>query len=88
MTMTPTVHDIFYNETLGPNVLSRMTREQKVRVLRMMNKIHPKLVKYYLRLLFSATVVWDNDQRHGLTGLPQERISLPASGTKTLILVN
>ena len=77
MKLTPTVHDILYNEKLGPRVLSEMDRKEKLAVLIMMNRTHPDLVRKYVRMLFSSPWVWGSQQRHGVTGLRQEWAPVP-----------
>lgn len=81
MNLTPTVHDIFYNEKLGPLVLSEMNRKDKLAVLVMMNRTHPILVRKYVRMLFSTSWYWGPDQRHKVTGIRQEWSPVTKWGT-------
>ena len=71
--LTPTAHDIFHNKRLALNLLSVMSCEEKLSVLRMMNRTRPDLVRKYVRFLFSPLSEWDGLTRfHKKTGLRQE----------------
>ena len=69
--MTLTVEDILFIPAFGPLILSMMTREEKLEILRMMNQVDPDLVRLYVNLLFSSSWLWVN-HRDRVTGLYQE----------------
>ena len=88
MKLTPTVHDIFYNEKLGPFVLSKMSRKEKLEVLVMMNRTHPVLVREYVRMLFSTSWSWDQNKRHKVTGIRQEWSPVTKGGLELKDVLN
>ena len=76
MRLTPTVHDVLYDEFCAPYILAEMKREEKLKVLIMMNRTHPLLVRKYVNKLFSSG--WDWKRQN--TGICQERASMSGWG--------